>query len=365
MVSGSATQYFKCPSLVLAALFVLGSIPHVQADDQSEFTGLLAGKWLAVAEESSGTRMKKADVKTMEKTLQIDGEKFVLSWSGKTMTGTIEIMPDESPVAIDLSGKLPTGKNAVLRGICEVNDDTLRLCYVIDVGDTGIERPKEFETEEGTRHSCVTYERQEIEGSGWKFYDVNNKGIDPDRAIIVARDGSLVCQGKVGGYCLASLQEYSEFNFTVEFQYQTQKVTGGPYVSVASTLPDPKAKEWFQQIPFGIEVKLAPANVGELILPKPDFKVELPLGQLRDQRKIVALRKPELKNGDWNGLEITCDQHKNVTVKINGTTVNAVAKAENTTGHIVIFPQNAEMRFRNPIVVLGEEQTPLSFETVQ
>lgn len=57
--------------------------------------------------------------------------------------------------------------------------------------------------------------------------------------------------------------------------------------------------------------------------------------------------------------------NKTPTVKINDTTVNAVAKAQTTTGHIIIFPQNAEMRFRNPIIVSGEKQTPLSFETVQ
>ncbi|KAA0131579.1 DUF1080 domain-containing protein [Gimesia chilikensis] len=202
-------------------------------------------------------------------------------------------------------------------------------------------------------------------GNGWKFYDVFNKDIDPDRAIIIARDGSLVCQGKVNGYCLASLREYSEFTFSVEFQYDSEKVVGGPFVSVSSSLPNPKAKDFRELYPFGIEVKLAPANIGELVLPKPDFKVELPLGQLRDQRKVVALRKPALNVSDWNKLEITCDQHRKVTVKINGTTVNAVAKAQTTTGHIVIFPQNAEMRFRNPHVVSGEEQTPLSFEAVQ
>lgn len=202
-------------------------------------------------------------------------------------------------------------------------------------------------------------------GNGWRFYDVNNKGIDPDQALIIARDGSLVCQGKVSGYCLASLREYSEFTFSVEFQYVSGKVVGGPYVSVASSLPNPAAKDWLQQIPFGIEVKLAPINIGELVLPKTDFKVELPLGQLRDQRKVVALRKPELKSSGWNTLEITCDQHRNVTVKINGTTVNAVAKAQTTNGHIVIVPQNAEMRFRNPTVVQGEEETPLSFEKIQ
>lgn len=261
---------------------------------------------------------------------------------------TITVTQDGKPLQLDISRKVAitvAGKEADVSAVLPGDKATIE--YHDDLG------------------VVTKIDAEGAGGNGWKFYDVNNKGIDPDRAIIIARDGSLVCQGKVNGYCLASLRGYSEFTFSVEFQYTSDKVVSGPYVSVASSLPNPTAKDWIQQIPFGIEVKLAPANIGELVLPKPDFKVELPLGQLRDQRKVVALRKPELKSSGWNTLEITCDQHRNVTVKINGTTVNAVAKAQTTTGHIVIFPQNAEMRFRNSIVVLGEEETPLSFETIQ
>src|SRR5690606_382638 len=82
------------------ALFFFALIP-VHAEDQHELTKSLAGKWVAVAEESDGKRMKKADVTKMEKTLLIDGKQFVLSWSGRTIKGTLEILPDETPAAID------------------------------------------------------------------------------------------------------------------------------------------------------------------------------------------------------------------------------------------------------------------------
>lgn len=155
-------QYAR-PGLDKFRLATIKNLVLVQAAenlDKDDLT-LLNGKWLAVAEENDGKRMKKADVKKMEKTLQIDGDKFELSWSGRTIKGNLEILPDEQPAALDLSGKLPTGKSVVLRGIYELKDDTLRLCYSIyTVNGDEVERPKEFETEEGTRHICVTYQRQ-------------------------------------------------------------------------------------------------------------------------------------------------------------------------------------------------------------
>jgi hypothetical protein len=206
-------------------------------------------------------------------------------------------------------------------------------------------------------------EAKGLGADGWQFQDVFGKGVDPNRAFIVARDGSIVCQGSVNGFCLASLREFATGTFTIEFQMPGKDAKGSPYIAVASTLPNPKATDWTQQIPRGIEVKLRPDNLGELTLPTKEFKAELPLGQLRDDRRVVALRKADLKRGDWNTLEITCDDHQNVTVKINGTTVNAIAKAQSTKGHIIIFP-NGEIRLRNAIMVAGETEAKLPFDEV-
>jgi len=197
----------------------------------------------------------------------------------------------------------------------------------------------------------------------WRFFDVFDKGVKPEQAFIVGQDGRLVCLGKAQGFCLASLQPLSEYQFKIEFMLP-QGLKSGPFVAVASSKPNPKGKEWSQQFPIGIEIKLNPEAIGEMMLPREDFKAELPLGQLRDGRRIVALRKPELKAGDWNSLEVACDKHKNVTVKINGTTVNAIAKAESTEGHIVIFPQMAEIQFRSPVFLIEDEEKPLPFTSI-
>lgn len=124
----------------------------------------LKGTWVAVAEESGGKRMKKEDLKKAKKTLEITGDKFILSWSGKTMTGKLEHVADESPNAIDLSGKLPSGSAAVLRGIYELKNEQLRICYrIYVVNGEEVTRPTEFETEENEKERnavCVTYERK-------------------------------------------------------------------------------------------------------------------------------------------------------------------------------------------------------------
>ena len=199
---------------------------------------------------------------------------------------------------------------------------------------------------------------------GWHFIDVFKRGVKQDRAIIVSRDGRLVCQPRVPGFCLASLREFEAFTLKAEFQYAEGEVSGTPFVSVCSTLPNPDGNGFKEQIPRGLELKLHPKQLGELTLPLPEFKVELPLGQLRDGRKVVALRAAELKPKEWNQLEITVDEHKNVTFKINGTTVNAVAKVEKPTGHVIIFPQNAGLQLRNVKTVIDGKETPLPFDTV-
>jgi hypothetical protein len=198
----------------------------------------------------------------------------------------------------------------------------------------------------------------------WQFFDVFAKGVKPEQAYIVGQDGRIVCLGKMQGYCLATLSPLSEFEFKIEFMLPEGAKGAAPFVAVSSSKPNPKGKDWIQQSPFGIEVKLNPEAIGEITLPKENFKAELPLGQLRDGRKVVSLRKPELKTGDWNLLEVACDKHNNVTVKINGTTVNAIAKAENTKGHIVIFPQKSEIQFRSPILVIADVEQPLPFSSI-
>jgi uncharacterized protein (TIGR03067 family) len=120
----------------------------------------LEGTWIAVDEESDGRLMKPADLKSAMKTLQIQNGLFTLSWSGKTMRGKVNVMPDELPPAIDLSGEL-NGKATVLLAIYELKGDIMRFCYrpqIVNVKEA--ERPAEFETTAESDSVCITYKRQ-------------------------------------------------------------------------------------------------------------------------------------------------------------------------------------------------------------
>lgn len=125
---------------------------------------LLQGTWIAVAEESAGKRMKKEDVTKMRKTLTVTEDDFSLIWSGKSMQGKCKLISSDAPSAfkaIDLDGALPTGTQAVLKGIYELKGDTLRMCYAVNiVAGQKFERPTSFETQEGLKGVSVTYQRK-------------------------------------------------------------------------------------------------------------------------------------------------------------------------------------------------------------
>lgn len=165
MAFDNALRHFAITFLTCVCLLAHGGQSLLHAADDLE--ALLNGKWVAVAEENNGTRMKRSDVQKMEKTLAIEGNSFVLSWSGKSIKGTIDLKSENAPAAVDLTGSL-AGRDIVLRAIADVNAETLRLCYVIDTGNRAdLKRPTEFETEEGTNCICVTYERQSDGTLGW------------------------------------------------------------------------------------------------------------------------------------------------------------------------------------------------------
>ncbi len=186
--------------------------------------------------------------------------------------------------------------------------------------------------------------------------------------ISFSRDGTLISQAKKP-YFIASSQEFSEFEFSVEFMYPQAEVQGNPYFAIASTLPNPNGETWVQQIPFGIEVKLhprasGPNSLGEVILPRADFKATVASNQTIKDRRVASTTAAKLNILGWNTLEIVADAKRNVTFSINGTVVNSLSDAETTKGHIVFFPSPGEMRLRNAKVVVAGQLKPLPFQNI-
>jgi len=356
---------------------------------QEDVMDSLQGQWKCIATEEIGKVLDEATVTSQNRRIDIKGNNLRMTrlkdGSRATYVGKFEV--DSSNQSFDFVGKVQDGDGKLIEwvGIFDLEGDTLRLCYRYKNNDQLV-RPTVFETDTSKPNVSVFYTYKKVGASAgeaktrgktntfedaigkvepaWRFFDIHNKGVEPDQAFIVSQDGRLVCLGKMGGYCLATLKPLSKYQFKIEFLIPPQGLESGHYIAVASSKPNPKGKDFYTQYPFGIEIKLSPDVIGELVLPPKDFKVELPLGQLRDDRKIVAIRKPDLKTGDWNTLEVTCDEHKNVTVKINGTTVNAIAKAERTEGHIVIMPHRSEIQFRSPILIIDDVKKPLPFTSI-
>lgn len=233
-------------------------------------------------------------------------------------------------------------------------------CIVADDGQSYVGRNQNGMVLRGVRRSDSVAAAGTVAAANWRFFDIFNRGVTERNAVVASRDGALQCRNNVRGYCLASAREYEQLELTLEFRVP-QNGNGSASVYVGSTLPTPTASDWKQQIPRGLEFKLGPGQPGELFLPRPEFAVELPLGQLRDGRRVVALRKPTLLRSGWNTLGVTCDKFRNVTFKVNGETINAVAKAESIKGHIIIAPATLPLSVRNVRVETDRGSTNLPF----
>ena len=207
----------------------------------------------------------------------------------------------------------------------------------------------------------------------WKFWDVFDKGTKLDQAFVVSPDGVLISSGQGKGVCLASIEEFSAMTLTLDFQFKHEDASGNSFVSVASTLPNPKAKDdWIKQMPFGIEVKLNSKGergpAGKIVLPPGDFSVRLIGGQKRDQqdkRKIYPIRPAKVEVGKWNALEVICGDDQNITVKINGVVINQLADVQSTKGHVVIWLGDSGLQLRNATVKHGDKDVKLSFEKIE
>ena len=58
---------------------------------------------------------------------------------------------------------------------------------------------------------------------------------------------------------------------------------------------------------------------------------------------------------------MTISHDKTILVKGNGVVLNAIAKAENTKGHIVVFPPSCDFKIRNASVEVDGVKSALPF----
>jgi hypothetical protein len=188
----------------------------------------------------------------------------------------------------------------------------------------------------------------------WVFHDVFGNGITERQSLDrTTEDGVLIIPSGTGAICLASRGDHDDYRLSLEYMLVSPDDNGVPFLSVASTPPNPKGNDWIQKMPFGIELKLWPGKCGDVVLPPNGFRAErFPGHQIdpKDPRNFPCRARPAIQFGQWNRLEVDCRKNGTVEFSINGSIVNAVYKAERTNGRIVLFPGKAGMKIRNAVI---------------
>jgi len=264
----------------------------------------------------------------IEGTVQaVDAAARKLSITRKTASGEKTVVLDVSAAAGDLAS-FKAGS-------------TVKLAY-----DPEQEVVTHITADEGSRSISLLEE--------WVFHDVFGNGITERQSLDrITEPGVLIIPSGSGQICLATRRDHDDYRLTLEFMLMSPNDNGVPFLSVASTPPNPKGSDWIQKMPFGIELKLWPNKCGDVCLPPKGFRAErFPGHQIdpKDPRNFPCMARPVIQFGQWNRLEVDCKKNGTVEFSINGAVVNATYKAERTNGRIVLFPGKAGMKIRNAVI---------------
>ena len=115
----------------------------------------LQGAWIMVALEVDGKPVPEDKIKDTK--LVIKDNKYITQVKGKSYETTFTLDPGKKPKAIDMVFGEGDKKDQVLRGIYELDGDTLKICRGLRPEQ---ERPTEFGTWPDTGVFMVTWKRQ-------------------------------------------------------------------------------------------------------------------------------------------------------------------------------------------------------------
>lgn len=138
--------------LLLFALTVCTAAPPEDAVKQE--VEKLQGSWKAVAVEDAGKKRPDDHIKNWM--LIVKDDKMTARDGDETLDeSTFKLDPSKKPTAIEIVYTSGEDKGKVLRGICSVEGDTLKIC----VAFTEKQVPTEFTTREGTDQTLVVLQR--------------------------------------------------------------------------------------------------------------------------------------------------------------------------------------------------------------
>lgn len=144
--------------MTLPALMVLtaGLLVGADAKDDAVKAELkkFEGAWQLASLEMDGEKVPAETTKTFK--LVFAGEKFMLKSGDETiMEGVGKVDPTQKPRAVDITPSTGDEKGKTLKGIYELDGDTLKIC----LGSVGKDRPKEFVAKKDAVFALVTCKR--------------------------------------------------------------------------------------------------------------------------------------------------------------------------------------------------------------
>ncbi len=169
---------------------------------------------------------------------------------------------------------------------------------------------------------------------GWNYYLENNGKMTDVWSV---DNGVIVCKGKPTGY-LRTKQRFISYVLKLEWRFSpVTRQAGNSGVLLRTQLPD---KVW----PKSIEAQLQSGSAGDFwCIDEYKMKGDAARTNGRNTKHLHANERPI---GEWNEYEIIVNE-TNVTLNVNGDTLNTATECAVLPGFIGLQSEGAEIHFRN------------------
>jgi len=170
--------------------------------------------------------------------------------------------------------------------------------------------------------------------TGWTHF-LSDGGKPED--VWSAVDGVLVCQGKPAGY-IRTTEQFSDYVLRFSWRFNpVTKQAGNSGVLLRAQAPD---KVW----PKSVEAQLQSGSAGDF-WNIDSFPMTTDAARLKG-RRTKHLGVNERPIGEWNDYEIIVNA-SNITLNINGQTLNSATGVEEVPGFIGLQSEGAEIHFKD------------------
>lgn len=135
---------------LIMAMLVLPVI--AKADEKADWK-LLNGDWTVAKVTIQGQDQSALFKEAM---LNMEDGKYTLSFGGTSDKGTIKIDTAAKPKTMDIEGVDGPNKGKKIPALYTIEGDKLTIAYTL----SGTERPKDFESKEGSKQMVIEYSRK-------------------------------------------------------------------------------------------------------------------------------------------------------------------------------------------------------------